>query len=587
MKTKKLEKNYRFIVVGGGMSGICAAIAAARGGIKTALIHNRPVLGGNASSEVRMHICGADNHGRRIGARETGIIEEILLENKYRNPHNAYPIFDAILWEKTHFQENLDLFLNTHMTDVNVKNGRIQSVEAIQLANETDITFFGDIFCDTTGDGTLAYLAGAEYMSGREARHTYNESHAPEIADSICMGNTLLFKSIDMGHKVDFIKPNWANNYTEDDLVHRDHGASGYNYWWIELGGDDLDTISDNEIIRDELLKATYGVWDHIKNSGYHQADNYALDWMGFLPGKRESRRVYGDYVLNENDLANTIDFDDAIAYGGWPMDMHVPGGLKAKLEPTDFIQVPEVYQIPYRSIYSKNIENLFIGGRTISASHMAFGSIRVMATCGVIGQAIGTAARFMPKEDPKAKDLLSHIEDLQNALLKDDAYLPRINYDHPLDLAKSCSITASSECLSAPKENIIDGQQRTLSTINHHWESLEEVEPWIQLNLENPIMLSELRLKFDSDLTKEIRMSMFDSPDYNTMYNFPSSMVKDYKIQTFSNSKLIDTISITDNRYRLRVHKLNSSTKIDALRITCQTTYGDSSFKLIEASLF
>lgn len=271
-------KNYKVIVVGGGMAGICAAIAAAREGAETALIHNRPVLGGNASSEIRMHICGADHHMQRKNARETGILEEILLENKRRNPEMVYPIFDAVLWEKVHFQERLTLYLNTHMTNVQVDGSRVKAIEAYQLTTEKKFILSGDYFIDATGDGTLGALAGAQFWLGREDQDAYGESLAPAKADSCTMGNSLMFKARDMGRPVTFVCPEWANHYTEEQLRFRDHQEVTSGYWWIELGGGVLHTISDAEILRDELLKAVYGVWDHIKNGGEHRAENLELE---------------------------------------------------------------------------------------------------------------------------------------------------------------------------------------------------------------------------------------------------------------------------------------------------------------------
>lgn len=201
------EKTYDFVIVGGGMSGICAAIAAARYGIQVALIHNRPVLGGMASSEHRMHICGADRHMSNPNARETGILEEILLEHKRRNPENSYAIFDSVVWEKVKFQENLDLYLNTHMTGVEVDQNHIVGITAVQLTTEKEFYFFGKMFLDATGDGTLGAKAGAEYRLGREARGIYGESLAPEQGDSVTMGSSLMFQTKDVGHPVPFVKP--------------------------------------------------------------------------------------------------------------------------------------------------------------------------------------------------------------------------------------------------------------------------------------------------------------------------------------------------------------------------------------------
>ena len=205
------------------MSGLCAAIAAARHGVKTALVQARPMLGGNASSEIRMHICGADDHMSRPNARETGILEEILLEHKRRNPTDNYAIFDTILWEKAAFCPNLTLFLNACVDGVKMENGRIRSVTAYQQTTEKSFVLEAPLFADATGDGSLGFWAGADYAVGRESRDTYGESCAPEKADHCTMGNSLMFKARDTGAPVPFVKPDWANTYTEHELRHRIH----------------------------------------------------------------------------------------------------------------------------------------------------------------------------------------------------------------------------------------------------------------------------------------------------------------------------------------------------------------------------
>ena len=583
-----IQKSYDVVVVGGGMSGLCAAIASARGGARTALVHNRPVLGGNASSEIRMHICGADNHGHRANARETGILEEILLENRKRNPQYSYSVFDTVLWEKATFQKNLDLYLNTQMTGVGKEGDRITALEAMQLTTEKKFSIAGNLFIDATGDGTLATFAGATYMVGRECRDDFDEPHAPLMADRVTMGNTLLFKTMDMGIPVPFEKPFWANSYEEADLIGREHGASGFNYWWIELGGEDSDVIADGELLRDELLKAVYGVWDHIKNGGDHGADTHALDWIGFLPGKRESRRVVGEYVLTENDLRTGQVFPDVVAYGGWPMDMHASGGLRTRLEPTEYIHVPDVYGIPYRSLYVKDVANLFIAGRAISTTHMAFGSTRVMGTCAVVGQAAGTAAALAVHKSCSPRHLLSGIHELQQKLLADDAYLPGVVNQHVADLARRAVVTASSEHVGFECGNVIDGISRTVHENSHCWMSapLSEGSQWLDICFDREVKAEEVNIKFDSNLSRQLMLSMFTNGLHGQEQGIPKELVKEYTLSFFLRGTLVKAIDIAGNHLRFRRHRLDGVPGFDQLRILVKATNGDACARIFEVDI-
>ncbi len=585
---KKIEiKDYKVIVIGGGMAGVCAAIASARQGEKTALINNRPVLGGNASSEIRMHICGADYHGFRKNARETGIIEEILLDNKMANKSNSFSILDTILWEKTRFQENLDLYLNTHVTDLIKDEDKIIKVIGEQLTTEKIFELNGEIFIDATGDGTIAYLSGAEYMSGREGKDKFGEKFAPETSDNHTMGNTLLFSAVDIGKKVEFIKPSWANTYQEEDLAYRQHHEINSGYWWIEIGGDDLDVIQDGEVIRDELLKAVYGVWDHIKNSENHNADNFALDWVGFLPGKRESRRIVGDYILKEQDLFEGRIFDDAIAYGGWPMDMHTVGGIRTRREPNDFIMMDDLYTIPYRSIYSKNIKNLMVAGRDISASHMAFGSTRVMATCAVIGQATGTAAAMCTNKKVFPREINEHIHELQQKLMKADCYIPGFKNKDIEDLALNSKISASSFLENCQPENIINGYSRTIKDEINAWIP-EEVDkhPWIELSFNNIISPKEILLKFDSNLSREIMISLTHSVRNRQHHGTPKEIVKDYDIEFYHGTELVAKREIRNNHRRLSCTKLDNIS-CNRIRVNPLNTWGSKSICIYEIRIY
>lgn len=591
---KHFSKTYDCVVVGGGMAGICTAIAAARGGVSTALIQNRPVLGGNASSEIRMHICGAGTHGHPGGSKETGILEEILLENELRNPQESYSIFDMILWEKVHFEENIDLFLNTHMTQVHMKENdstTIESITAQQLTTESFFTFNATYFVDATGDGTLSALAGADYMMGREGKNVFNESFAQDESDDVCMGNTLLFTSKDMGKPMNYNKPFWANTYTEEDLVHRNHGAFGHNYWWIELGGDEENTIYDGENIRNELLKAVYGVWDHVKNTGDHHADNYVLDWVGFLPGKRESRRIIGDYILKQNDLMSSTIFDDTVAFGGWSMDMHVPGGIRTRLEPTEFIHVPDVYGIPYRSLYSKTISNLLLAGRIISASHMAFGSIRVMATCAVVGQAVGTSLRFLKEDKLMPRDMLGRITELKQLLVREDAFIPgELNTD-PMDFAKNAIISGSSHTENHPPELVIDGMSRNVYDEIHCWESSSdssnEDSQWLKLSFKKTTKLTQIELKFDSNLSREVTLTLFKRNKQNKIVGIPDTLVKDYTLDFYNDNELVESQKITDNHLRYRVHKLTTPADCTHVECTFHSTHGITNYRVFEVRAY
>lgn len=582
-----IKKEYDVVVVGGGLSGVCTAIASARHGAKTALIQNRPVLGGNASSEIRMHICGADYHGKRENARETGILLEILLENRKRNPNHSFSILDTVLWEKTHFQEGLNLYLNTHMNEVIMEDNVIKEVIAFQMTTEKEFVFQSKLFVDSTGDGYLAQMSGAEFMSGREGKEVFGELYAPNESDSYTMGNTIMFRAIDMGEPVPFEKPYWAIKYTEEDLRLRTFTEITSGYWWIELGGEDMDIISDGEEIRDELLKSLYGIWDYIKNSGKFESENYVLDWVGFLPGKRESRRTVGDYILKEQDLLACKVFEDAVAYGGWYMDMHAVGGLQNLSEvATNYFGMDDLYTIPYRCLYSKSIKNLFIGGRTISTSHMAFGSTRVMATCAVVGQAIGTAAAVAIKNGILPREVGNHIIELQQTLLRDDCYIPGYSNLDQSDLAKlATEVHCSSYLEGANGCNVINGVSRNVKEDINCWIS-KEISPvgeWISLIYEEKITLSQLELKFDPNLSREMMTSLSKYQQKKQVAGIPPELVKDYIVEVYDGSTCVYSEEVYGNYQRYRIHQLNQPITCDQIKIIVQNTYGDSHARIFE----
>ena len=473
------EQPCDVLVVGGGLGGICAAIAAARHGAQVVLIQDRPVLGGNSSSEIRVAPVGADVHRFR-SARETGIIEELCLEARARIHGEEHlrngepnPLWDLILKEKVEAEPTLQLFLNCRGVDVETApdldgagyTTRIAAVLAIQTSTEKVFRFQPRLVVDATGDGSVAFRTGAPYRMGREGRREFNEWRAPEEPDQEILGSTMMFAARDAGRPVPFTPPPWAHKLpTEESLAFRVHRRISSGYWWIEWGGH-LDAIGDNEAIRDELTRAILGVWDHIKNYCVHkdEAANFYLDWVGQIPGKRESRRFEGDYMLTQRDVEERRAFPDQVAYGGWPIDLHPSRGiLESRTPPAEQPQLPGLYSIPFRCLYSRTVANLLLAGRNVSVSHMAFGSTRVQKTGSVMGQAVGTAATLCIATDVTPRQLAAtptHRARLQQTLLRDGCHLIGVHNEDPADLARSATATASSEATLAqlvPSEGTI-----------------------------------------------------------------------------------------------------------------------------------
>lgn len=594
--------NYDVVVIGGGTGGVGAALACARHGAKTALIQDRPVLGGNNSSEVRMHISGADQHAMRKDARETGIVEEIALKNRRFNPQNSFCVSDSIYWSMCSFQENLTLYLNTLVTEVVMRDEAcIQQVVAHQLASEQSFRFSAKIFVDATGDGSVADKAGALTMYGREDKATFGEAHALDAADEYTMGSTLMFTTIDMGRPIPFVKPDWAYTYTEEDLIHRPHSEGTQfwrakagvdsGYWWIELGGRYNSTISDNEQIRDELYKVLYGVWDHIKNGGDHGADNLALDWVASVPGKRESRRIVGDYVLVEEDLMHGRLFDDAVAYGGWTLDRHIISGMQNLTDPpAALLTPPEPYQIPFRCYYSRNIHNLMMSGRNISCSNLAMSSTRVMGTCMVGGQAVGVGAAIAVREGITPREVGARfIRQVQQALLNDDCYIPHLKNQDERDYARAAKACASSEQPGFEAENLVSGVHRGYKDATNLWKSapLQADGAWARLDFGRTVPARKVILRFDSGLSDEIFVSINKAQLTDQSIGVPPSLVRDYRLVFLKDGKRVKTLDFSDNYMRYVVHELEEAVPCDALRIECLATNGAPCAALFEIRVY
>ena len=432
---QKIHK--QLAVIGGGPSGVCAAIAAARQGIQTVLITDRPVLGGNSSSEIRVWTRGATGAGNLYG-EEMGVWGELKLENLYRNP-DASPVFwDDVLLDAVLKEPDLELFLNTEIFSISThKNGAVACVYGIQQGSERQLEFEADFFIDATGDGTIGAKAGVPFSVGNRKHET--------------LGNSILYYTKKEDHPVPFLAPDYAYDMAHIEKILGCGGRiinermSGSDCWWFEYGGL-RDTIADAQDIALELRRLVLGVWNYVKNSGKFDADCYTLDWIGAIPGKRESRRMQTDYCLTEQDILSQRTFPDGAFYGGWYVDAHPSGGMYDSGE-ENCVQTPvSVYQIPLRCVYNRQVPNLLFAGRIIGVERSVFFSSRVMNTCALSGQAAGTlAARCLQTGKAPTEQTDAEIAAVRRTLARDDMFLPGATIDDPEDLAKRASVSVSS----------------------------------------------------------------------------------------------------------------------------------------------
>ncbi len=621
MKERYAEKHYDIVVVGGGMAGVGAAISAARQGAKVALVHARPMLGGNASSEIRIHISGADQGMKQADYAEAGLLYELMLENKHCNDHFNYTIWDTVLYDAARKEKNLTVFYNTTMYDVDVEDDVIRSIFCVQQTTEMRFRLFAPIFVDSTGNGTLGYYAGAEYRTGSESKAEFNEPHAPEEPNNERMGNTILLRGRNTGSPVRFYPPAFAKALTEEQLKNRIHCEvmkdtidcsvyedpdeyrrtsmtsttnCDYGYWWMELMGSSDDIITEYEEIRDDLFAYTYGLWDHMKNGNEgvhdHGSENHTLEWVGCLPGTRESRRLVGDYMLTENDILSHRQFEDAVCYGGWCVDLHAPHGLlDYDRLPSDCSYFLGVYTIPYRSYYSKNIRNLFMAGRNISASKLGMCSTRIIGTCAIGGEAVGIAAALCAKYGCQPRELApNHIEELQQLILKADGFLPNISNTDPADLARSAQFAASSCKAGGEPALVNNGISRKLEGNWNGWVSdgIGENGETLKMVLPEAKTLSQLRLTFWSDFQYPIRVTMAPNRQKQQRIGVPAELVKDYTVRLLLNGEVVKEIPVKDNYQRLNVLDLGN-TLCDSAEIVVHATNGHENAVIFEVRAY
>ncbi len=564
-------------VVGGGLAGMCAAIAAARGGSKVVIMQDRPMFGGNASSEIRMWVCGSDGSMNR----ETGIIEEIQLEALYRNPDKIYSIWDGLLYGKIRAEKNITYLLNCSCCDAVTHDGAIQSITGWQTTTQKWHKVEAAYFADCSGDSILAPLTGAEYRVGREACEEFDEKTSQNTADRHTMGMSCLIQCRKSDHKSEFILPAWAKRLTAEEIKLRkpNMGSVYENFWYLELGGN-RDSIADTEELRDELVSLAYGMFDYIKNSGeVADADYWQLDFLGFLPGKRESRRMVGDYIMTQGDVLAGGHFDDIVAFGGWPLDDHHPDGFYHYGNPNVWGSTPAPYGIPYRCLYSKNITNLFFAGRNISLTHAAMSSARVMATCATLGEAVGTAANLAreynlsPRGVYKNKRML-----LKQRLMENGCFLPYNKRDIP-------QFIMDAE-LSPGLEKLRNGIDR-----NNHTYGTEEQGVTFPLGdavgytFDMPQYIENVHIAFDSDLDRatlpgdycERRHSMRANvvPDSPTM-TMPKTLAKNYTVSGVTESGE-EVVLFADECNLRQCVNITANRKLTSLTLTVHSVWDDS----------
>ena len=597
MNTKHTVKNIKcdICIIGGGLAGSFAAIEAARDGAKVVLMQDRPVLGGNASSEIRMWVRGA----KGIFNRETGLISELEERNIYYNPTLCPSIFDATLYGMVQENKNIEILMNTTCLDAEVENERILSITGWQLTTYTNYKVNAAIFIDCSGDSILAELVGAEYRHGREAREEYSEELGQEKEDSRTMGMSIILAARETDHAVKFTPPPFANIYPDDSCfagdigqnIHaqiRDHkvATSGANLWWVELGGE-CNSIYDADKTRAELIACIYGVWDHIKNRGDHGMENWELEWVGALPGKRESRRYIGDYVMTEADIKSGGHFEDEIAYGGWPMDDHNPYGMRKNDEaclPSVMIPVSEPYGIPLRCLYSKNIKNLMFAGRNISVTHVALSSTRVMATCSLLGQAAGCAAAVAALKGITPREAaLRYTATIQKILMDHGVFLPHIRRE-----VSKLTQRAVFNITDNERKRLLNGVERPRVEADEN-SITQKIDDELTLHFDKPEKITSLRLCFDPDFTRE---SISDNKKMR-VFAMKLHTGKDFKPVRVASTLVKDFIVYVDGKEVARVENnfqhlvsLNLNTTANDISIKWISTHGAKEVRIFSVEV-
>ena len=389
--------SFDFVVIGGGIAGISAAVSAARLGCKVALVNDRPILGGNNSSEVRVHLGGRIEVGPY---KALGSLQKEFGHSRGGNAQPAEFYEDSKKEEIVKKEKNITFFPNYRAISVKMDGKKIKSITAKHIENSQEIELSAPIFSDCTGDGTIGYLAGADYLMGREGRDEFGEDIAPAKADKMTMGASVHWYSKKEEKTSKFPHFHYGINFNDENCEKVTMGE------WTWETGMNKDQIKDFERIRDYGLLVVYSNWSYLKNDLKDNSEykKRKLDWVAYIAGKRESRRLLGDYILKQDDIEKNVFHEDGSATTTWSIDLHFPDPKNSKHFPgnefkaeTKHINIYP-YPIPYRCLYSRNIDNLFMAGRNISVTHVALGTTRVMRTTGMMGEVVGMAASLCKK---------------------------------------------------------------------------------------------------------------------------------------------------------------------------------------------
>lgn len=382
-------QSFDFVVVGGGISGMCAAVAAARQGLKVALVNDRPVLGGNNSAEIRVHLGGNIEVGpypalgrmqREFGHSRRGNAQPA----EYYEDEKKQAFIDA--------EPNLTLLAPYRAVAVTMDGSAIRSVSIIHIESGAQVILEAPLFADCTGDGTVGFLAGADSRYGREAASEFGESLAPEKADSLVMGASVQWYSRETAGKSRFPLFEYGISFTPESAMKVTMGE------WTWETGMGYDMTTRFEYIRDYGMAVIYSNWSYLKNRMGLFPDR-ALDWVAYISGKRESRRLLGDYIYKQDDIEKAVFHEDATFATTWSIDLHFPDPENSRYFPGEEFKSSTIHHliypaaVPYRCLYSRNIDNLLMAGRNISVTHVALGTTRVMRTCGMAGEVVGLAA--------------------------------------------------------------------------------------------------------------------------------------------------------------------------------------------------